>query len=186
MDGVSPISGFLCSVVQQKKIFCPECPWCGNGPYIRKPKDHGFCSEECRKRMRQRNAHSRNERKREKKKTYGAKKRKQKAARQKINRAKRALDTTPRYVPYLVKKYGATFYTTETWVKVRYEALRRSNKCCALCGSGASKGSPLHVDHIKPRSRYPELALSLENLQVLCGPCNMGKSNEDETDWRTK
>ena len=40
------------------------------------------------------------------------------------------------------------------------------------------------VDHIKPRSRYPALELTLTNLQVLCNDCNMGKSNDDETDFR--
>jgi len=45
-------------------------------------------------------------------------------------------------------------------------------------------GIVIHVDHIKPRSRYPELSLEIENLQVLCEDCNMGKSNVFETDWR--
>ncbi len=42
----------------------------------------------------------------------------------------------------------------------------------------------MHVDHIKPRRKYPELALSRSNLQVLCNLCNHGKGNWDETDWR--
>ena len=42
----------------------------------------------------------------------------------------------------------------------------------------------MHVDHIKPRLRYPELALDMNNLQVLCAICNHGKGGFDETDWR--
>lgn len=42
----------------------------------------------------------------------------------------------------------------------------------------------MHVDHIKPRSKYPHLAYDVNNLQVLCQDCNFGKSNHDETDWR--
>jgi len=42
----------------------------------------------------------------------------------------------------------------------------------------------LHVDHIKPRSKYPELSLTFSNLQILCEDCNFGKSNIDQTDWR--
>jgi 5-methylcytosine-specific restriction endonuclease McrA len=42
----------------------------------------------------------------------------------------------------------------------------------------------MHVDHIKPRSRFPHLELSLDNLQVLCAACNVGKGNRDEIDWR--
>ena len=33
----------------------------------------------------------------------------------------------------------------------------------------------LQVDHIKPLSVYPELALDRKNLQLLCGPCNQKK-----------
>ena len=42
----------------------------------------------------------------------------------------------------------------------------------------------MNVDHIKPRKKYPELALDKSNLQVLCEECNHGKGNWDETDWR--
>jgi 5-methylcytosine-specific restriction endonuclease McrA len=42
----------------------------------------------------------------------------------------------------------------------------------------------MHVDHIKPRSKYPALELAEDNLQVLCELCNIGKSNTNETDWR--
>jgi 5-methylcytosine-specific restriction endonuclease McrA len=47
-----------------------------------------------------------------------------------------------------------------------------------------TSGSVMHVDHIKPRWKYPELSLSFENLQVLCKDCNLGKGGWDETDWR--
>ena len=40
------------------------------------------------------------------------------------------------------------------------------------------------VDHIKPRSRFPGLELDPDNLQILCSDCNMGKSNDDCTDFR--
>ena len=80
----------------------------------------------------------------------------------------------------------ASFYDSPAWQRLRYEALKRSNGKCELCGSGKSQGSVLHVDHIKPRSRFPHLELELSNLQVLCKPCNMGKGARDDTDWRDK
>jgi hypothetical protein len=40
-----------------------------------------------------------------------------------------------------------------------------------------STTKPLHVDHIKPVSKYPELKLEFDNLQILCENCNLGKSN---------
>ncbi|WP_232796123.1 HNH endonuclease [Citrobacter rodentium] len=42
----------------------------------------------------------------------------------------------------------------------------------------------MHVDHIKPRSLYPHLALDLSNLQIMCNECNVSKSNKDEIKWR--
>jgi 5-methylcytosine-specific restriction endonuclease McrA len=43
----------------------------------------------------------------------------------------------------------------------------------------------MHVDHILPRSKFPELELDIDNLQVLCEECNLAKSNIDTTDWRS-
>ena len=54
--------------------------------------------------------------------------------------------------------------------------------CCGR--SRKDHGVVIHVDHIKPRSKYPHLALVFENMQILCEDCNLGKSNVDATDWR--
>lgn len=77
------------------------------------------------------------------------------------------------------------FYSSQSWRKARYQALRNSNGRCTLCGAPPGRYS-LHVDHIKPRSLYPLLALDPTNLQVLCRDCNLGKSNKDAIDWRAK
>lgn len=76
------------------------------------------------------------------------------------------------------------FYNSQSWRDIRYIALKNSNGCCDLCGARATHGIQLHVDHIKPRSKYPQFELDLDNLQVLCGDCNFGKSNIDETNWK--
>jgi 5-methylcytosine-specific restriction endonuclease McrA len=78
------------------------------------------------------------------------------------------------------------FYESSEWLDVRYRAMARSNRSCRLCGCHGYPGNPLQVDHIKPRSLFPELELDLHNLQVLCKSCNTGKSNRDSTDWRWK
>lgn len=70
------------------------------------------------------------------------------------------------------------------WRKTRYKAISKSNGKCCLCGRGAHEGVILHVDHIKPKSLHPELAFEIDNLQVLCEDCNIGKGNSDEKDWR--
>jgi hypothetical protein len=76
------------------------------------------------------------------------------------------------------------FYNSDAWRKARYQAFARNGNVCQCCGKAAGGGVVLHVDHIKPRSKYPELALDVDNLQILCRECNLGKSNFDDTDWR--
>lgn len=69
------------------------------------------------------------------------------------------------------------------WRTCRYATLMQQGNWCRACG-GRPPEKVLHVDHIKPRSKHPELALDLSNLQVLCRDCNLGKGNSDEIDWR--
>lgn len=88
-----------------------------------------------------------------------------------------------------VDKVDATksdFYRSSAWSRLRYEALRGSSGQCELCGAKPSpeNGVSLQVDHIKPRSKFPELALDISNTQVLCATCNVGKSNIYVDDWR--
>lgn len=76
------------------------------------------------------------------------------------------------------------FLRSREWKAVRYQALKMHGGRCQCCGASPEDGTKLNVDHIMPRSKYPQLALDMNNLQVLCAECNAGKSNIDETDWR--
>ena len=67
------------------------------------------------------------------------------------------------------------FLETYAWRKVRMEALLKYGPKCMCCGATPKTGAVMNVDHIKPRKTHPELALSLENLQILCNECNHGK-----------
>lgn len=81
-------------------------------------------------------------------------------------------------------KAWSDFYASREWRVLRYSALKLHGAACQCCGSSAKDGKVMHVDHIKPRSKYPGLELTLSNLQVLCEDCNLGKLHLDETDWR--
>ena len=78
-----------------------------------------------------------------------------------------------------------SFYQSEPWYAVRYRALLKYGARCQCCGRSRHENVIIHVDHIKPRSKYPELELDLGNLQVLCHECNAGKRASDVTDWRS-
>lgn len=77
------------------------------------------------------------------------------------------------------------FYRSREWLELRYRVLRVYKAKCMCCGRTPHEhGIIVHVDHIKPRSKYPKLELDFDNMQVLCAACNCGKSNIDNTDWR--
>lgn len=77
-----------------------------------------------------------------------------------------------------------TFYKSKEWRRLRYQAFSKYGNNCCVCGRGPSDGMVMHVDHIKPRSLHPHLALEITNLQVMCHECNVSKGNRDEFKWR--
>lgn len=82
-------------------------------------------------------------------------------------------------LPHQQQVSETDFYRTQEWRSLRVEVLAESNRRCLLCGSSPEHGVTLHVDHIKPRSLFPELALEKNNLQVLCEDCNVGKMTSE-------
>lgn len=88
----------------------------------------------------------------------------------------------------LYKKNTASedFYLSQEWRELRFKILRKYGSVCMACFRPGRPGFPMHVDHIKPRSKYPELQLDPDNLQVLCADCNLGKCNYSEDDLRPK
>lgn len=103
-------------------------------------------------------------------KAIAAQRRKQAAKLRKIER--KARNGEPPKYQFGMKK---EFYLTREWKNVRWDALERSDKHCQVCGRGKEHGVILHVDHILPRSKFPLLELNIDNLQVLCEDCNIGK-----------
>jgi 5-methylcytosine-specific restriction endonuclease McrA len=107
---------------------------------------------------------------------------KRRIKRQKINRVLKkddnytSLDTTTNY-----REKG--FYRSKDWLKLRFAVLVKYGRTCMLC---RETEGPMHVDHIIPKSRAPQLALAMSNLQVLCRACNVGKGDSNDTDFRPK
>jgi 5-methylcytosine-specific restriction endonuclease McrA len=83
--------------------------------------------------------------------------------------------------PKYVKGMESEFYKTNEWKELRKRVFRKYGHRCMCCGD---KSKTMHIDHIKPRSKYPHLELVFDNLQVLCKDCNMAKSNINENDYR--
>lgn len=63
------------------------------------------------------------------------------------------------------------FERSPEWKRVREEFWSHNERVCSVCGGEADQ-----IDHIKPKSRYPELALEMSNLRPICWPCNREKA----------
>ncbi len=72
------------------------------------------------------------------------------------------------------KKAGRKTPRNINW-RLRALVLMRDGARCRLCGAVPGDGVRLHVDHVKPWSKGGETVL--ENLQILCSICNIGKSD---------
>lgn len=78
------------------------------------------------------------------------------------------------------------FYVSREWRLIRYKALKRYGKTCHVCGAVPDDGVLIVVDHIKPVRHFWGLRLNIDNLQILCEPCNLGKGSWDKTDHRPR
>lgn len=108
------------------------------------------------------------------------KRKKRKKERQALNRTQ----GKPRVKVSGVDVNNPKFLETYEWRKLRMEALKKYGPKCMCCGATPANGAVMNVDHVKPRRLFPQLALDIDNLQILCGACNHGKGNWDQTDWR--
>lgn len=59
--------------------------------------------------------------------------------------------------------------------RLRALVLMRDGARCQLCGANVQTGATLQVDHKVPWSKGGETVI--ENLQILCDQCNIGKSD---------
>lgn len=113
------------------------------------------------------------------------------AKRKEKRKNKRRRETSPHvqkqaFEPIRSRTEKDAFYLTWEWKKLRMKALERGGRRCACCGATPADGIRLVVDHIKPLGEFWSLRLELQNLQVLCDDCNMGKGNWLHKDFRTE
>ncbi len=69
------------------------------------------------------------------------------------------------------------FLYSPEWREMRRMVIGMYGSQCMKCKKTPKRARDVHVDHIKARTRFPELKLDLGNLQVLCCRCNKAKGN---------
>lgn len=65
--------------------------------------------------------------------------------------------------------------TVNYWKK---QVLTRDDYTCQICGH--REPEIMEVDHIKPKSKFPNLAKELSNLLTLCPNCHRRKTNREK------
>ena len=76
------------------------------------------------------------------------------------------------------------FYQSKEWQALRKKAFKRYGHRCHATGLTEKDGITLSIDHIRPRSKAPHLALKLSNVQVLELGLNKTKGARIVKDWR--
>lgn len=74
---------------------------------------------------------------------------------------------------------------SSNWREIRLLAIGIYGRVCMKCGASGRK-TIIEVDHIKPRSKHPDLCLNLSNLQTLCSKCNREKADKNQNDYRNE
>jgi len=67
------------------------------------------------------------------------------------------------------------FYSSPEWKLLRAQIIGEQGTTCADCGRRITAVEDVTVDHKHPRSKHPELALTPDNLRVVCRQCNSRK-----------
>lgn len=77
-----------------------------------------------------------------------------------------------------IRNSGNDFLMTPEWKAMRRSVIETYGRRCMRCGTTPRDKRKTHVDHIKPRAKFPELKLEFSNMQVLCCRCNKKKGNK--------
>ena len=71
------------------------------------------------------------------------------------------------------------FYESPEWKAVRAAVIEEQGASCRDCGAAIDSDGEVTVGHTLARSEYPHLALSRDNLRVLCRSCNSRKRGRE-------
>jgi 5-methylcytosine-specific restriction endonuclease McrA len=92
------------------------------------------------------------------------------------DRLRAAATGAVRRKPLRKKTTREMFYRSTEWKQARELCFKVHGRKCYKCSKAANQ-----IDHVFPRSKFPELALEQSNLRPICWPCNRRKATFIET-----
>lgn len=96
---------------------------------------------------------------------------------------------------YKTRQQKRKFYKSTEWQALRIKVLERDNYECQECKRNGyvytdkhdpDKRKRLDVDHIQEIEFHPDLALEIDNLEVLCVKCHNKKHNRFNDNTKQK
>ena len=72
---------------------------------------------------------------------------------------------------------ASAFYESSEWRLLRQKVINQQGRICQECNCHIVGDYDLTVDHINPRSKFPDQSLDATNLRVLCRSCNAKKGD---------
>ncbi|MEM6613344.1 MAG: HNH endonuclease signature motif containing protein [Cyanobacteria bacterium P01_C01_bin.72] len=70
-------------------------------------------------------------------------------------------------------------------LKLIKEQLPKLDYKCPVCSIPLTEESAT-IDHLLPKSKYLGQAIALDNMLVVCNPCNASKNNQEFAEWYLK
>ncbi|MDX2255226.1 MAG: HNH endonuclease signature motif containing protein [Pseudanabaenaceae cyanobacterium bins.39] len=83
------------------------------------------------------------------------------------------------YQEYAHWRYIHSSFESGTTEASKQWVLENSGAHCPICEAKYDWENSRTIDHKLPRSKYPWLSMSFENLWVICKECNREKSDKD-------
>lgn len=85
---------------------------------------------------------------------------------------KRAIELTQKNSPRKRFERWRNSDVGQDWKQREFERVGGQCQCCRALFPSIHH---LVIDHIQPIAKFPELATEIQNLQLLCHPCNQAK-----------
>ncbi|MGO4583186.1 retron system putative HNH endonuclease [Arthrobacter sp. 2RAF6] len=69
-----------------------------------------------------------------------------------------------------------------THSEIRKQLNAETDRRCAYCDSHIANVAQAHIEHFRPRAKYPELVVAWDNLTIACPRCNNQKRDKFDED----
>ena len=100
----------------------------------------------------------------------------------KLIRPQKPIELSEKEQKELTQEYFESKKSKSVWNRdyIRRALLDSTNGKCCYCEKKIGSGkTDMHIDHFKPKSKYPDSVVEWDNLMPSCPDCNRSKNDHD-------